>query len=142
MSIERKLSLQNDYIMQELDGIKKELFKVKNSVPSMQYVSKEVNVIINSDTEISIGNIEKDSIIIVNITNTGTTTSTGSATMILQINDIVATEQTIAYRDSTSVATLVFRTSTTGNCKILVTPANELVPIKVDRVQAYIINNI
>ena len=141
MKDERRLYLENDYILQEIEVIKKELYDIKRTVPRINIVSKQVNVIINSNVELDIMEVGKGSMVVINITSTGTTNAVGSATITAKIDNNVVVEQNVYYRDTTITNTLVFETDVVGTCKIVIAPVDELVPLKVDNIQAYIIGN-
>ena len=142
MNRDRRLYLENDYILQELEALKREIINVKNNIQSASLIKKDVNVIINSNTEIVIGEIPKNNLVIVNITSMGTTNSVCTATISAIVNGNIMTEQSIFCRDNTTLNTVVFKTSSMGECKILIKPIDELVPLKVDKIEAFIINNI
>ena len=141
MKDERRLYLENDYILQEIEVIKKELYNVKRNVPRINIVSKQVNVIINSNVELDIMEVDKGSMVVINITSTGTTNAVGSATITAKIDNNVVVEQNVYYRDTTITNTLVFDADVVGTCKIVIAAVDELVPLKVDNIQAYIIGN-
>lgn len=128
--------------MQEIDSINRTLSMIRKNMLDVNLRTKDVNVIINSVTGISIDNVRANDLIVLNITNVGTTASVGSATIIVKVNDVIQLEQSIAYRDITSVTSLVFKSTIAGECKVSIEPTDELIPIKVDKLQVYIFNNI
>lgn len=138
----KRLYLENDYLMQEVDAIKRKLVLIERKIPSVRLWSNVLTTIVNSKTQIQLDKVNAGDTVIVNVTFVGTTTSVGNAIMSIVADNTTILEQSVVYRDITGVCSMVLNTSSCHNISLVIEPENELIPIRVDNVQMYIFNNL
>ena len=129
----KRLYIENDRIMQELDDINRRLSQLRK----ITHEYRELNLIVNSAIVIGECAVTKGDMLIVKLAYTGTTNSVGNAIVEAKISDNVLTERSIVYRDQTSSVDLAINVQDTGNIAIGVRPLDELVPLKIDNLQVY-----
>jgi len=142
MNYDKRLYLENDYIMQEIEAIKRELLVIESKASRVRVWGRVLTTIVNSKTQLALDLVNTQDTVIVNVTFVGTTTSVGNAIMSLRADDIILLEQSVVFRDNTGVCSMVLNTSGYENISLVIEPENELIPIRIDNVQMYVLSNI